>query len=65
MTTYPWRRKRLPRVTCPGCGWEVSGRVPKDGDGTAWYPVWHMFGVEPCEGRFQLVTDTVKDGWEA
>jgi hypothetical protein len=62
----PGRDALLARVICSTCGREVSARVPRDGDGSAYLPVWHRFDGEPCDGRFRDIDvgDLVSEGFD-
>ena len=49
----------MTRVRCPDCRRVVAGRVPKGGDGSAWYPHRHnTTGGLPCNGHTAVVTET-------
>lgn len=52
-------------VICPDCGKRVAGRVPRGGDGSAWYPRFHRVGLKPCGGRFATVWEEAPDPAES
>lgn len=41
-------------VRCTTCGLVFKARVPKGGDGSAWFPAFHKRGAgERCEGSYE------------
>ena len=44
-------------VRCPECGKIVTARVPKGGDGSAWYPYSHGNPKtnKKCDGCYMMV----------
>jgi len=41
------------KFECAVCGKITTGRLPRNGDGTFWYPRRHNVSGIPCEGNIQ------------
>lgn len=44
---------RKTKFKCKVCGLVTSGRKPRGGDGTFYFPARHEVNGKPCEGNYE------------